>query len=129
MSLFLYFIKNKVMIMFSYVNRQALVWVFFVWIFASQHVSLRKSAPEIVVKFLVFFTFSINFFMKTLIKNIVSICQTVSLDHLLMYLAKVVCQASLPSFLTWVSLVIFCLEKCQMEVICSALHHCYWWER
>ena len=62
----MYLIKNKVMIMFSYVNRQT-----FVWVFVSQHVSLRKSAPEIVVKFLVFFTFSINLFRKTLIKNII----------------------------------------------------------
>ena len=29
------------------------------------HVSLRKSTPEIGVKFLVYFTFFINFFMKT----------------------------------------------------------------
>ena len=51
-----------------------------------QHVSLRKSTPEIGVKFLVFFTFFINFFMKTSIKSIIY-CQTVPLDHLLMYVA------------------------------------------
>ena len=51
------------------------------------HVGLRKSAPETGVKFLVFFTFFINFLMKTLIKNIVY-CQTVSLNHLLMHAAK-----------------------------------------
>ena len=39
----------------------------------------------------------------------------------LMYVAKIVCQASLPLFLTWVSLAIFCLEKCQMEIVSSAL--------
>ena len=44
------------------------------------HVSLRKSTPEIGVKFFVFFTFFINFFMKTLIKSIIY-CQTVPLDH------------------------------------------------
>ena len=43
-----------------------------------------------------------------------------SLDQILMYVAKIVCQTSLPVLLTWVSLKIFCLEKCQMEFICSA---------
>ena len=41
------------------------------------HVSVRKSTPEIGVKFLVFFTFFINFFMITFIKSIIY-CQTVS---------------------------------------------------
>ena len=45
------------------------------------HVSLRKSTPEIGVKFFVFFNFFINFFMKTLIKSIIY-CQSVPLDHL-----------------------------------------------
>ena len=63
------------------------------------HVSLRKSTPEIGGKFLVFFTFFINFSMKTSIKSKIY-CQTVPLDHLLMYVAEIVCQASLPSFLT-----------------------------
>ena len=67
----MYLIKNKVMIMFSYVNMQTFVWGFFVWVFVSQHVSLRKSAPVIVVKFLLFSAFSINFLMKTLIKSII----------------------------------------------------------
>ena len=65
----MYLIKKN-MIIFSYVNRQTSVRVFFVGVFVSQHVSLRKSTPEIVVKFLVFFIFSINFFMKT-IKSII----------------------------------------------------------
>ena len=81
------------------------------------HVSLRKSTPEIGVKFLVFFTFFINFFMITFIKSIIY-CQTVPLDRLVMYVVKVVCQASLPSFLTWVSLTISCLDKCQRKGNC-----------
>ena len=32
-----------------------------------------------------------------------------SLDHLLMYIAKIICEASLPLFLTWVNLIIVCL--------------------
>ena len=63
------------------------------------HVSLRKSTPEVGVKFLVFFTFFINFFMKILIKSTIY-CQTMPLDRLLMYVVKIVCQASLPLFLT-----------------------------
>ena len=63
------------------------------------HVSLRKSKPETEVKFFVFFTFFINFSMKTLIKSIIY-CQNVPLNHLLMYVVEVVCQASLPLFLT-----------------------------
>ena len=35
---------------------------------------------------------------------------------------KNVCQASLPLFLTWVSLTMFCLKKCEMEFIFSAQH-------
>ena len=58
----------------------------------------EKKYPEIGVK-LVFFTFSLTFFVETLIKSIVY-CQTVPLDLLLMYIVKIVCQASLPSFLT-----------------------------
>ena len=41
----------------------------------------------------------------------------------LMYVAKLVCQACPPSFLTWVSLAIFCLEKWKMsngEIVSSA---------
>ena len=45
--------------------------------------------------------FFINFFMKILIKSIIY-CQTVPLDRLLMYVVEIVCQGSLPSFLTWV---------------------------
>ena len=33
---------------------------------------------------------------------------------------EILLQASLPSFLTWVILVIFCLDQCQMEIFCSA---------
>ena len=89
------------------------------------HFSLRENTPQIGVKFLVFFFFFINFLMKTLIKSIIY-CQTAPLDHLLMYFVKIVYRASLVSFLTWVSLEIFCLEKCQIEIVCSAQHHCHW---
>ena len=44
--------------------------------------------------------------MKTLIKSI-NCCQTLLLDCLLTYVVKFVCQASLPSFLTWVNLAMF----------------------
>ena len=82
------------------------------------HVSLRKSIPEIGVKFFVFFTFFINFFYKNINQehNLLPDCAF----GLLMYVAKLLCQASLPLFLTWVSLAIFCLEKCQMEIASSA---------
>ena len=43
-----------------------------------------------------------------------------------MYVAKIVCQTTLPSFLTWASLAMFCLEKYQTEILCSAQHHCHW---
>ena len=55
---------------------------------------IRKGTSEIGVKCFVFFTFSINFLMKTLIKNIIY-CQTVLLNRLLMYVVKIVWQASL----------------------------------
>ena len=52
--------------------------------------SLRKSSPDTGVKCRVFFTFFINFFMKTLIKSIIY-CQTVALDCLLMHVVKISC--------------------------------------
>ena len=58
----------------------------------------QKKYPKIGVK-LVFFTFFINIFVETLIKNI-AYCQTVSLDRLIMHIVKTVYQASLPLFLT-----------------------------
>ena len=58
----------------------------------------EKKYPKNGVK-LVFFTFFNNFFVETLIKSIVY-CQTVPFDCLLMYILKIVSQASLPSFLT-----------------------------
>ena len=45
-----------------------------------------------------------------------------------MYVVKIVCQSSLPPFLTWVSLAIFCLDQCQMQIACSAEHLCHWQE-
>ena len=59
--------------------------------------------------------------MKTLIKSIIC-CQTVPLHRLLMYIVKIVCQASLPSFLTELSLTIFCLDKCQRKMAAVELH-------
>ena len=74
-------------------------------------------------KILCIFHFFINFFiMKTLIKSKIY-CHAVSLNHLFMYVGKIVCQASLPSFL---SLAIFYLDQCQVEIVCSAQHHCHW---
>ena len=81
----------------------------------------EKSIAEIGVKLLVFFTFFINCFMKTLIKSI-TYCQIVPLECLLTYFVKIVCQASLPSFLIWVSLAIFCLDQWLMKIVCSAQH-------
>ena len=60
------------------------------------HVSLRKSTPEILVKFFVF-TFFINFFMKTLIKSIIY-CQTVPLDHLSAYVCRKTYMPGLSAF-------------------------------
>ena len=63
-------------------------------------VSLRKNTkPEIGVRLFVFFTFFINFFMKKLIIKSKIYWQTVPLNHLFMYLVKIVYQTSLPSFL------------------------------
>ena len=58
----------------------------------------EKKYPKNGVK-LVFFTFFNNFFVETLIKSI-GYCQTVPFDCLLLYILKIVGQASLPSFLT-----------------------------
>ena len=58
----------------------------------------EKNTFETGVKLLVFFIIFINAFMKTLIKSIIY-CQTVPLERLLMYVVKIVCQASLFSFL------------------------------
>ena len=60
------------------------------------NVSLRKSTPEIRVKFFVF-TFFINFFMKTLIKSTIY-CQTVPLDHLSAYVCCRTCMSGLSVF-------------------------------
>ena len=74
-------------------------------------VSLRKST----IQFLVFFTFFINFLMKTLIKSIIY-CQTMPLDYLLRYVAKIVSEATLPSSSTWVSPAIFVLENAEWKL-------------
>ena len=78
----------------------------------------ERSASEIGV-ILVFLTFFINFYMKTLIKNMIY-CQALPLEYLLMYVVKIVNQISLLSFSTWVSLAIFCLDQWIMEILCSA---------
>ena len=72
---------------------------------------------------LLLFTF-INFFLKTLIKNIIY-CQTVHVFGQFTYalICKNVCQASLPLFLL---LAIFCLDLYQMEITCSTKHPCNW---
>ena len=77
--------------------------------------SLWKSASKIGVVFLLFFSFFINLFMKTLIKSIMY-CQTVPLDRLLMYIVKILFQASLPSFLTWISKY-FVLGQCKWKLL------------
>ena len=46
-----------------------------------------------------------------------------------MYVVKILCQVSLPSFLTWVSLTIFCLDQCQMDIACLAQHLCHYWQK
>ena len=73
-------------------------------------------------RILFIFHLFINFLiMKKLIKSKIY-CHVVSLNHLFMYIGKIVCQASLPSFL---SLAIFYLDQCQVEIVCSAQHHCH----
>ena len=90
------------------------------------HVSLRKSTPEIGVKFLVFFTFFINFFMKTLIKSIIY-CQAVPLLGPNTYVCCKNCMSDSSAFVINLSKsgnILF--EKCQMEIVCSAQHHRHW---
>ena len=73
------------------------------------------------LELLVFFNF-INFFLKTLTKNIIY-CQTVHVfgqfTHAL--ICKNICQTSLPLFLLP---VIFSLDPCQTEITCSTKHLC-----
>ena len=57
--------------------------------------------------------------MKTLIKSIIY-CQTVPLNCLLMYVVKIVWQASLPSFNLSKSRNILFRSKCQTDIVCSA---------
>ena len=103
----MYLITNNVIIMFM-VNRQTFSAMSFYMSFCiTTCQSEQKCTPEIVVSFLVFFTFYINFFMKALIKNIIQVCQTVSLNHLFMHFAKMVCQASLPLFLSQSGNILF----------------------
>ena len=86
---------------------------------------LWKSTSKIGVQFLIIFTFFINVFMKTLANSIIYF-QTVPLDRLLMYIVKILCQVSLPSLLTWVSLAIFCFRSMLNENCWSAQHLCHW---
>ena len=56
-----------------------------------------------------YFSLSLTFLMKILINQ----------EHIdRIYVVKSVCQASLPSFLTWASLAIFCLDQSQIQVAC-----------
>ena len=84
-------------------------------------ITFEKSTSEIGEKLLVFF---IYFFMKTLIKSIIY-CQTVPLERLLMYVMKIVCQASLLSFLTWLSLEIACSAQHQLSLVENNLTGAY----
>ena len=53
-----------------------------------------------------------------------SLIKTVPLDRcLLMYVVKILYKTSLSSFLTWINLVIFCLDHFQIEIVCSAQRH------
>ena len=65
-------------------------------------ITCEKSTSKIGEKLLIFFTFFIEFFLKILIKskehNLLPGC--VSGTFLLMYVVKIVCEASLLSFLT-----------------------------
>ena len=79
----------------------------------------ERRASGIGVKLLVFFTFFIDFFMKTLIKSIIY-CQAVPLEHLLlMYVVLIVYRAPLLSFPTRVSWQYFVLDQWLMEIFCS----------
>ena len=85
--------------------------------------------------------------MKILNKSIIY-CQTLSVDRSLTYIVKILCHTSLPSFLTWVCLAIFCFRRmpngnCQfssvsVELLCkwrthyaqySALISVYLWKK
>ena len=81
------------------------------------YVSLRKSTPKIGVKFLVFFTFFINFFYENINQEhyLLQDCAFWAIS-LWTYVVKIVWQASLPSFLTWVSLPMFCLVKWKLSI-------------
>ena len=103
------YIKNNV---YVYVNRQTFVWgLDYIW----------KKYIWNWRKIIGIFHFFINFFMKTLIKSIIYF-QTVPIERLLIYLVNIVYQVSLLSFLTWVSLAIFCLNQWLTEIVYRAQH-------
>ena len=87
-------------------------------------ITCEKSTSKIGEKLLIFFTFFIEFFLKILIKskehNLLPGCFPGT--FLLMYVVKIVCEASLLSFLTWISLAIFCLDQWLMDTDCCAQH-------
>ena len=85
-------------------------------------ITFEKSTSEIGEKLLVFF---IYFFMKTLIKSIIYCQNLVPLERLLMYVVKIVYQASLLSFLTWVSPEIACSAQHQLSLVGNNLTGAY----
>ena len=74
------------MLWLFYVNRETFVWVL-----------CQSQAPEIEVKLLVFFTFLINLFMKTLISSSIY-CKTVPSEHLGTYVCCKNCMSSISAF-------------------------------
>ena len=86
-----------------YINRKTFVWVFYrmsVW--EKVHLQLEWNSCD----------FSLFSCMKTLIKSIIYCAR------LCLWTCR---QTSLPFYLTWVSLTIFCFEKCLVGNVCSAL--------
>ena len=68
--------------------------------------------------------------MKTLIKSIIYLLDCAFEPFTYgVYVVKIVCQTSLPSFVISVSLAIFYLDQCEIEIACSAQHYCHWQER
>ena len=93
-------------------QRETLVWVF-------NYMSEKKHIWNWTRILGVFFHFYWPFYENVNQEyNLLSDC-VFGLFTYRVNVAKIVCQASLPSFLTWVSLAIFHLDQCEMEVVCS----------
>ena len=93
------------------------------------HVSLRKSTSEIEVKLFVFFAFFMNFLMKTLTKSIFTarLCLWTVYWR---YICCEICMSGFSAFVLNLSKSGNILDQCQiqMEVVCSAQHHCHCWQ-